>query len=298
MSTIAATGPRGIVPIVYPESDGKPVAESTKQLRWITLLYDNLRAQFADRPDVFVAGDNFWYPVEGEPAQVLAPDVYVVFGRPKGDRGSYKQWLEDDVPLTVAFEVRSPGNTDDEMAKKFYFYDDHGVEVYYVYDPETNRLEVFVRGLATFRQVHDIASYASRRMGIRFEMTKPEMTVYGRDGERFIDFTESKAETRVERAQKDEAKREADDAKREADESKRQAEDAKREADESKRQAEDAKREADEADRRTGKAERQAEAAIARAARLVGLGRKARRGQASAEEVAELERLEDEATSA
>ena len=29
----------------------------------------------------------------------------MVFGRPKGDRGSYKYWEEDDVPITVAFEV-------------------------------------------------------------------------------------------------------------------------------------------------------------------------------------------------
>jgi hypothetical protein len=34
---------------------------------------------------VVVAADNFWYPVEGEPQTVFAPDVYVVFGRPKGE---------------------------------------------------------------------------------------------------------------------------------------------------------------------------------------------------------------------
>jgi Uma2 family endonuclease len=55
------------------------------------------------------------------------------------------------VPLTVAFEIRSPGNDDDEMARKYYFYDEYGVEEYYVYDPDTNKLEIFVRGLSTFR---------------------------------------------------------------------------------------------------------------------------------------------------
>ena len=85
---------------MYPESDGKPLAENTKQLRWITLLYDNLRAMFADRDDVFVAGDNLWYPVEHQPKKRQAPDVYVVFGRPKGDRGSYMQWREDGAGAT------------------------------------------------------------------------------------------------------------------------------------------------------------------------------------------------------
>src|SRR5262245_33400981 len=96
--------------IVYPESDGKPLAENTKQLRWIVVLYGNLAALFRDAV-VFVAGDLFWYPVEGRPDIKEAPDVLVVFGRPRGDRRSYKQWEEGDVPVTVVFEILSPSNT-------------------------------------------------------------------------------------------------------------------------------------------------------------------------------------------
>ena len=92
------------------------------------------------------------------------------------------------------------------------------------------------------------------------------------------------------RAQRKKAERQADDVRRRADDAKQQADDAKCRNEEFNRQI-------DEADRRTDKAERQADAAITRAARLVGLGRKVRRGQASAEEVAELERLEDEPAS-
>ena len=193
---------------MYPESDGKPLAENTKQLRWITLLYDNLRAMFADRDDVFVAGDNLWYPVEHQPKKRQAPDVYVVFGRPKGDRGSYMQWREDDIPLTVVFEILSPGNRKKEMAKKFDFYERHGVEEYYVYDPDRNTLEIYTRGEATLRRHRSIATFASPRLGIRFEMSRPEMTVYGRDGRRFIPFDE------LSRMSDDNAKRADDNAKR------------------------------------------------------------------------------------
>src|SRR5687767_8818799 len=87
--------------IVYPERDGKPMADNTKQFLWIQTIEGNLQSLFRDRADVFVAGDNLWYPVEGELEIRQAPDVYVVFGRPKGHRGSYKQWEEDNVPLTV-----------------------------------------------------------------------------------------------------------------------------------------------------------------------------------------------------
>ena len=54
-------------PIVYPSSDGKRMAESTKQARWITVLYGNLLALYRERADVFVAADNLWYPVEKHP---------------------------------------------------------------------------------------------------------------------------------------------------------------------------------------------------------------------------------------
>src|SRR5262245_6870219 len=114
-------------PIEYPDSDGKPMADNTLQARWITTLFGNFKPLYRDRPDVFVAMDLLWYPVEGEPTVRAAPDVLVVFGRPKGERGSYKQWLENDVPVTVAFEVLSPGNTDQEMIDKRLFYEEHGV---------------------------------------------------------------------------------------------------------------------------------------------------------------------------
>src|SRR5262245_44172311 len=93
--------------IIYPESDGLPMSDNTKQFRWIVVLYGNLAALFRARADVFVSGNQNWYPVEGHPEVCIAPDVYAVFGRPKGDRPSYKQWEEGGVPLTVVFEILS-----------------------------------------------------------------------------------------------------------------------------------------------------------------------------------------------
>jgi hypothetical protein len=51
-------------------------------------IKENLELVFADNPEVFVAGDLLWYPVEGNNKLRIAPDVMVAFGRPKGDRGS------------------------------------------------------------------------------------------------------------------------------------------------------------------------------------------------------------------
>jgi Uma2 family endonuclease len=237
--------------IVYPESDGKRLADNTKQARWIVVLYGNLCALFHDRPDVFVAPDNFWYPKEGFPNLGQAPDVYVVFGRPKGDRPSYKQWEEDNVPLTVVFEILSPGNTIWEMADKLAFYDEHGIEEYYIYDPDNNRLAVYQRGREALHRIWKTDGFVSPRLGIRFDLSGPEMVIYHPNGRHFLTFEELEAE-RLQAEQR-----------------------------------------AENAEQRAEKAEQRADEAQRRAARLAELSRKARRGQASADELQELERLEE-----
>ena len=61
--------------IVYPDSDGKPMADNTKQFRWIATIVGGLQALFDDRPAVFVAGDLLWYPLEGDNTTRAAPDA-------------------------------------------------------------------------------------------------------------------------------------------------------------------------------------------------------------------------------
>jgi len=131
--------------VVYPESDGKPMADNTKQFEWIVKIKEGLEILFSDTPDVFVAGDFFWYPVEGNNKIRVAPDAMVVFGRPKGHRGSYLQWKEDNITPQVVFEILSPGNRRKEMDKKLGFYETYGVEEYYLYDPDHIRLNGWIR---------------------------------------------------------------------------------------------------------------------------------------------------------
>ena len=119
---------------VYPESDGKPMADNTVQWEWMVLIVEELREQFVGQ-EVFVAGDLLWYPVEGQPRISAAPDAMVVFGRTAGDRRSYLQWMEGGLAPQVVFEVLSLSNTDQELEAKLQFYELHGVEEYYVIDP-------------------------------------------------------------------------------------------------------------------------------------------------------------------
>src|SRR3989440_3739331 len=187
---IQTTLPVASGPIVYPDSDGEPLAENTKQLRWIVVLFGNLAALFRDQADVFVGSDLFWYPVEGHPEIRIAPDALVVFGRPKGDRSSYMQWEEGGVPLTVVFEVLSPGNTPPEMADKQAFYEEYGVEEYYVYDPDSIHLQVYLRRSDVLRRMRPADGFVSPRLGIRFDLSGPELIVRGPDGRPFLTFEE------------------------------------------------------------------------------------------------------------
>jgi Uma2 family endonuclease len=236
MNLIPQTSPAGT--IIYPESDGQPMAENTRQLRWIVVLFSNLAALFRDNLDVFVAGNQFWYPVEGDPQTRVAPDVYVVFGRPKGDRSSYRQWEEGNIPMTVVFEVLSPSNDWMEMDDKYAFYEQYGVEEYYVYDPDSRRLKVFVRRGEVFRRIRPADGFVSPRLGIRFDLSGEDLVVYGPRNHRFLTLEEMQEE-------RDRERRRADQAEQ-------------------------------------------------RIARLIELGRKVRLGQASAEELHDLKRLERE----
>ncbi len=179
--------------VTYPESDGQPMADNTRQFRWIVTLEGGIEALFRDNPNVFVAGDLFWYPKEGHPEIRHAPDVMVVFGRPKGDRDSYMQWLEDGIAPQVVFEVLSPGNTVMEMNRKLKFYDRYGVEEYYIYDPDTGELEGWQREHAHLVPIETMPGWVSPRLGVRFELEGGQLTVYRPDGQRFLTYEELEA---------------------------------------------------------------------------------------------------------
>jgi len=176
--------------IVYPDSDGKPMAENTLQFQWIMTIQGNLDALFREDANVFVAGDNLIYPKEADISICQAPDVYVAFGRPKGYRGSYKVWAEGNLFPQVIFEILSPNNSRTEMHNKRQFYRRYGAEEYYVYDPDVCLFEGWLRDGNRFVEIGDLNGFVSPRLGIRFDTSGPELVVYKPNGERFLTFVE------------------------------------------------------------------------------------------------------------
>jgi len=181
-------------PVVYPSTDGKPRAENTIQLRWILSLFTNLKWLLQGQ-EAFVAADLFWYPVQGEPKIVVAPDVMVAFGRPDGDRLSYKQWEEADVAPQVVIEVLSPGNTVIGMTRKEAFYERHGVEEYILIFPEEEQFQVCHRKEGHFlKSDFPLAKWTSPRLGITFAVEDEKLQVFDPEGNPFKSFEEVQTE--------------------------------------------------------------------------------------------------------
>jgi Uma2 family endonuclease len=204
--------------VLYPDSDGQPMSDNTLQFGWIVKLKEGCEALFKDNPTVFVAGDLLWYPIEGDNKTKRAPDVMVVFGRPKGYRGSYQQWLEDNIAPQVVFEILSPGNTLSEMALKLQFYSRFGVEEYYLYDPERNDLTGWQRTETGLAVIESLDGWVSPRLGIRFVFAEPELEVIRPDGQRFLSYVELMEQRDELEQQRDEIQQQRDELEQQRDE--------------------------------------------------------------------------------
>lgn len=201
--------------IFYPSSDGEPLAEDTRQYNFIERTKGNLDASL----DSFVAADLLWYPVQGRPDISVGPDVMVALGRPKGQRSSYRQWDEDDIPPQVVFEYWSPSNNLAQFARKFAFYEQHGVDEFYVYDEERRYLGGWVRRGDRFTEITNLDGWVSPALGVRFEWRDGDLTMFRPDGSRFLSFDEL-----------DHAKRDAERARADAEAARADAERARADA--------------------------------------------------------------------
>lgn len=214
--------------VEYPESDGKPMAESRRQYEAIVVIQKNLEQALAGR--ALVSADNFIYPVEGRATICLAPDVYVALGRPDQMIRSYKVWEQGGVFPQVIFEVLSPSNEPDEMIGKFRFYDRYGAEEYYIYDPERERVYGWQRQGGALEEILDMDGWSSPLLGIRFELSSGRLVLFRPDGSRFRTYAEietalkaAEAAAEAERLRAEEERQRFEAEKHRADAEKRRA---------------------------------------------------------------------------
>ncbi len=121
--------------IFYPESDGKPMAETETHRDLMIDFIQMLKHHFRNDDDVCVSGNMFMYYEEGNTRKSVAPDVFVAFGVGKKERRTYRIWEEGRAPDFV-LEVASPRTFRHDMRKKKDLYvTELGVREYFIYDP-------------------------------------------------------------------------------------------------------------------------------------------------------------------
>lgn len=189
--------------------------------------------------------------------------------------------------MTVVFEILSPSNTTTEVASKLAFYDEYGVEEYYTYNPFTNLLMVYIRKNGTLLREQVGSEFVSPRMRIRLRTTDSDLEVLFPDGSRFLPFEQVYEDRELERRRANQATAERDQATAERDR-------ATAERDQVTAERDQATAERDQATAERDQVTAERDDAQARLARLIELGKKARQQTATPEELAELERLEDE----
>ncbi|MFZ1629805.1 MAG: Uma2 family endonuclease [Anaerolineae bacterium] len=135
---------------VYPESDGKPMAE-TDLHREIMFWIIHLLQRFFAGQRVYVSGNLLIYYEQGNPRKSVAPDCFVVWGVEARLRPIYKLWEEGQAPQVV-FEVTSKSTRREDMKDKMRLYAQLGVEEYYLYDPTSDYLKP---PLVAFQRVGD-----------------------------------------------------------------------------------------------------------------------------------------------
>ena len=134
--------------IFYPESDGKPMAETKFHRAVMMALIDGLQDWFAAGPLAYVSGNEFLYFVEGDPRRVVSPDVWLALGIDGAGQGrSFKTWEQGGKAPDLVVEVSSKSTRLEDLRKKFDLYrDELKVREYFLFDPLGEYLDPPLQG--------------------------------------------------------------------------------------------------------------------------------------------------------
>ncbi|PZU96395.1 MAG: hypothetical protein DCE90_10100 [Pseudanabaena sp.] len=130
--------------IIYPSSDGEPLAE-TQEHSWAILMTLNLLSQYLAGKPAVVFANQFFYYIEKKPTARVAPDVMVIFDIPVKMYPNYKLWEGQQTPAII-FEMTSAGTKQTDLNFKKILYEQLGVQEYWLFDPYGEWIPEQLRG--------------------------------------------------------------------------------------------------------------------------------------------------------
>jgi Uma2 family endonuclease len=227
--------------IVYPDSDGKPMAESDLHRDWMVTNIRRFKRFFAGQR-VYVSGNLLVYYEEGNPKRSFEPDTFVVKDCDPRRRRIFKIWEEGKVPHFI-LETTSSSTRREDQGKKKRLYEELRVPEYFLYDPLGEWLKPPLQGHRLGKSGYErIEADAEGRidrqqLGISFQLEDGQLEmVETATGKRLLCDEEAAAE---------EARHAAEEARQAAEEARRAAEAIQRAAEEVRRAAEANQRAAD-----------------------------------------------------
>ena len=149
--------------LVYPESDGEPMAETERHQKTMIDLIDIIEQHFKDDPDVHVSGNLLVYYEEGNPRKSVSPDVFMVRGVSKKELRTYKTW-EQKPTLDFVLELASPSTFRRDFTEKKEIYAKMlRVKEYYIYDPY-HEIEPSFIGFRLVGEAYEEIAYVNDRL--------------------------------------------------------------------------------------------------------------------------------------
>ena len=201
--------------LVYPESDGEPMAETPKHQQVMIDCMDTLRSHFREIPNVFIAGNMFLYYEEGNPRKNISPDVFMVHGVAQKELRTYKTW-EQPPTLDFVLEVASPSTFENDLTiKKEIYATILHVKEYYIYDPY-HESDPFLIGFRLVGEAYQEIPFVDERLssgvlGLELgeyegllRLYNPATSVWLRPSQERVDAAETRAtqaETRATQAE-------------------------------------------------------------------------------------------------
>ena len=190
---------------LYPESDGKPMADTDLHIYWITRTRDVLRRHFLKNPEVYISGNIMMYDIEGPMRTAVSPDILVCFGLGQKFRRTYKVW-EEGKPPDFVMEFSSKRTYRNDLNEKMALYARMAIPEYFVYDPDRRYLSSPLLG---FRLVEgkyvEVTPDADGRLhseilNLDFQLLDDGLGIYDSEGQQ-LRSSEEKLENAEERAE-------------------------------------------------------------------------------------------------
>jgi Uma2 family endonuclease len=173
-------------PVVdYPDSDGKPIAETPRHRDDMMDLIKTTDAWLADDPMTYVSGNMLMYYVPGDRRRHVVPDVFAVWGVPRvrvPQRRYFLVW-EEKAP-GVIIELTSASTRDEDLHVKFEIYQDIiKVQEYFLFDPFGEYLDPPLRGYRLRRGRYGAirpvqGRLPSKLLGLHLEAAGEELRLY------------------------------------------------------------------------------------------------------------------------